>query len=73
MERISCTRLTSREIEVLKLVVKGYNNNQIAQSLFISVHTVKAHLECIYRKLNVHNKVQAAIYVVINNIINLDI
>ncbi len=63
--------LTAREMDVLKLIVKGYTNNQIAKELFISVHTVKAHLECIYRKLYVHNKVQAAIYAVVNGLILL--
>jgi len=52
---------TSREKEVLELIVKGYTNKDIAKNLSISEHTVKAHKEKIYSKMNVHNKVQATV------------
>ena len=58
--------LTEREKEVLELIIQGKSNPQIANELILSIHTVKAHLESIYKKLGVHNKVQAAIYTVIN-------
>ncbi len=61
--------LTHREIEVLKLVVEGYSNSVIAKELIVSIHTVKAHLESIYYKLEIHNKVQAAVYAVRNHIV----
>lgn len=64
--------LTLREKEILELLIKGYSNRKIAKLLFISIHTVKAHIESIYRKFGVHNKVQAAIYAVYNNIIDID-
>ena len=57
--------LTTRENEILKLIIEGRSNPEIANLLFISTHTVKAHLESIYRKLGVHNKVQAAVYAVL--------
>lgn len=61
--------LTQREEQTLALIVAGNSNPEIAKMLKISLHTVKAHTESIYRKLNVHNKVQAAVYAVINQIV----
>ena len=58
--------LTEREKEVLERIIHGKSNPQIANELILSIHTVKAHLESIYKKLGVHNKVQAAVYTVIN-------
>ena len=58
--------LTEREKEVLELIIQGKSNPHIANELILSIHTVKAHLESIYKKLGVHNKVQAAVYTVIN-------
>lgn len=52
---------TEREKEVLCLLLKGLNNKQISERLFISNHTTKAHIASIYKKLNVTNRVQAAI------------
>lgn len=53
--------LTQREKEILKLVSKGDSNAQIADKLFIREITVKTHLNNIYRKIGVDNRVQAAI------------
>ena len=53
--------LTSREKEVLELIIQGNSNPKIAQMLNITVHTVKAHLQSIFNKLNVKNRVQAAV------------
>ena len=53
--------LTEREQTVIKYLTAGLNNGQISQILNISVHTVKAHLETIYEKLGVTNRVQAVI------------
>ena len=53
--------LTEREIEVLQLVVLGYSNKEIGKKLFITNHTVKAHLTQIYKKLGVTNRTAAAI------------
>lgn len=44
--------VTGREREITELVVKGYSNKEIAEKLFISEHTVKAHLNRIFRKFN---------------------
>ena len=53
--------LTDREQKVLTKLTKGLTNKEIADTLFISTHTVKAHLESIYEKLGAKNRVQAAI------------
>ena len=60
-------KLTKREEEVIELLVKGLTNKKIAESLFISVHTVKATLENIYDKLNIHNRILVGIYYIKQN------
>ena len=52
--------LTKREQEVLQLIIKGYKYNQICESLFISIDTVKSHIRHIYEKLQVGSKIEAA-------------
>ena len=56
--------LTKRELDVMKCIINGMSNKQIAEELIISIHTVKAMIESIYFKLNVHSRVQAAIKVI---------
>ena len=53
--------LTQREKEILSLVAKGETNSQIAEKLFVREVTIKTHLNSIYRKLNVENRVQAVL------------
>ena len=53
--------LTQREYEVLKLVVDGMSNNEIAEKLTISEHTAKAHVCNIIQKLVVDDRTQAAV------------
>lgn len=53
--------LTERELEVLKHVVMGKSNIEIAQELKISVHTSKAHVCSILEKMSVSDRVQAAV------------
>ena len=59
--RNSHSNLTQREYEVLKLVVDGKSNNQIANELCISEHTAKAHVCNIIQKLVVDDRTQAAV------------
>ena len=61
--------LTKRELEITKLLVKGLNNAQIAKELFITCHTVKAHISSIFRKLNVRNRILAAVFAIRKNIV----
>ncbi len=51
--------LTKRELEILQKTSEGLTNNQIAEQLFISPKTVRKHIENIYQKLQVHNRVEA--------------
>lgn len=53
-------RLSERQREILKLLAAGESNKQISRQLNISAGTVKAHLESIFRRLNVNNRTQAA-------------
>lgn len=52
---------TKREDQVIKLLIQGYNNNEISKRLMITTHTIKAHLASIYQKLGVVNRVQATV------------
>lgn len=56
--------LTEREIEVLRLVARGVSNPEIADTLCITINTVKTHLRNILDKLQVENRTQAATYAV---------
>ena len=51
--------LTTRQLEVLKLVAKGLTNDEIAEKMFITKHTVKAHICAIFEVLEVTSRVQA--------------
>ncbi|WP_460117968.1 helix-turn-helix transcriptional regulator [Pseudomonas sp. S2_C03] len=53
------TRLSAREVEVVTLIALGNSNQQIAEQLFISLHTVKTHARRIYGKLGVERRTQA--------------
>ena len=48
-------RLTSREVEVLQLLARGFTYSQVADRLCMSVHTVESHVKNVYRKLEVHS------------------
>jgi len=52
-------KLTTREIEVLEQLSKGLKYNAIAENLFLSAGTIRKHVENIYTKLQVHNKLEA--------------
>ncbi len=62
------SKLTLREMEVLRLVCEGKSNVDIAKKLIISVNTAKVHVSNIFQKLNVTYRVQAAIWAVSNDI-----
>jgi DNA-binding NarL/FixJ family response regulator len=56
--------LTQREHDILALLAEGRSNREIAQGLYLSEKTVKAHLAAIFRKLGVTNRTQAAMMAV---------
>ena len=68
----SSETLSSREKEILKLLVSGNTTKQIAENLHLSTHTVNAHRKNIMRKLDIKTVSGLTIYAVLNNIIVLD-
>lgn len=58
--------LTAREEEVLLLIASGSTNEEIAEQLYISTHTVKSHVYRIFQKIEVPNRLQAALWAVKN-------
>jgi DNA-binding NarL/FixJ family response regulator len=61
--------LSDRELQVLKLIANGKDNAQIASELFISPKTVKNHISNILMKLQIENRIQAAVYAVRSGIV----
>jgi DNA-binding NarL/FixJ family response regulator len=58
---LSSADMTTRELEVLELLARGLGNIEIAQALYLSQHTVKNHVSSILIKLQVENRIQAAV------------
>ena len=56
---IAYLHLSERELEVLELVTEGLSNKEIAGKLFVSINTVKTHLQKVYEKLEVNRRTQA--------------
>lgn len=61
--------LTSREKQILKLITEGYSNIEIAKKLFVSVNTTKVHVASILQKLEVDDRLQAAVKALKENIV----
>lgn len=61
--------LTKRELEVIKLMAEGYNNQHIAQELFISVSTVKFHINNIIEKMGVSTRAEAIVLAAKNDLL----
>ena len=61
--------LSDRELQVLKLIANGKDNAQIARELFISPKTVKNHISNILMRLQIENRIQAAVYAVRSGIV----
>lgn len=58
-EAASIEPLSERELQVLALIAEGFSNQEIAERLYLSTNTLKAHTQNIYTKLDVHSRVQA--------------
>jgi len=69
MEKSIRAELSDREIEVLKLIANGKDNAMIAGELHISPKTVKNHISNILMKLQIDNRIQAAVYAVRSGIV----
>jgi DNA-binding NarL/FixJ family response regulator len=63
-QQITPESLTDREQDVLSLLAQGRTNKEIAQTLFLSVRTIEAHLHNIYGKLNVSSRTEAVLWAV---------
>jgi DNA-binding NarL/FixJ family response regulator len=63
------SELSERELDVLKLIAIGKDNSEIAKELFISPKTVKNHISNILMKLQIDNRIQAAVYAVRSGIV----
>jgi DNA-binding NarL/FixJ family response regulator len=59
MAEMKDRKISEREIEVLYFIAKGFDYNQIAKELSVSPATVRKHTENLYKKLDVHNKIEA--------------
>ncbi len=63
-------QLTTRELQVLRLVARGKSNRQIAEELFISENTVKNHIRNMLEKLQMKSRMEAAMYAVRSNLLD---
>jgi DNA-binding NarL/FixJ family response regulator len=63
------TRLTDREMDMFRLLVRGYRNEDIARILTLGESTVKSHVQHLYQKLGVRDRVQVVIYAYENGLV----
>jgi two-component system, NarL family, response regulator LiaR len=63
--------LSRRERDVLRLVTAGYSNQRIAETCFLSMHTVRTHVQSILVKLGVHSKLEAAIFAIQHHLVQI--
>lgn len=70
-DRSHSSSLTSREIEVLRLLADGLTTEQIAAELFVSSNTVRNHVNNIIRKLNVHSRLEAVSFAIRTGLIRV--
>lgn len=64
-------KLTKRELEVLRLITEGMLNKEIAHKLCISEKTVKNHISNIFKKIEVSDRTQAAVFAIKNNVVDV--
>ncbi len=63
--------LSQREKEIIVCVVKGMTNKEIAEKLFLSIHTVVTHRRNIARKLQIHSSAGLTIYAIVNKLVDV--
>ena len=71
MDSEKIEKLTKRELEVLKLLAVGMYNKGVADELHISERTVKNHVSSIFKKIDVSDRTQAAVFAIRNNLISI--
>lgn len=70
-EKTAQDDLSQREKEIISCVVKGMSNKEIAESLFISIHTVITHRRNIARKLQIHSPTLLTVYAIVNKLVDI--
>lgn len=70
-EEDSQENLSQREKEIVICVVKGMTNKEIAEKLFLSIHTVITHRRNISKKLQIHSAAGLTIYAIVNKLVEL--
>ena len=70
-EPASQDNLSQREKEIIRCVVKGLSNKEIAEELFISIHTVITHRRNIARKLEIHSPTLLTVYAIVNKLVDI--
>ena len=70
-EEESTDNLSQREKEIIRCVVRGLSNKEIAEELFISVHTVITHRRNIARKLEIHSPTLLTVYAIVNKLVDI--
>jgi DNA-binding NarL/FixJ family response regulator len=63
--------LSRRERDVLRLVTAGYSNQRIAETCYLSMHTVRTHVQSILVKLGVHSKLEAALFAIQHRLVQI--
>jgi len=63
--------LSRREHDVLQLVTAGYSNQRIAETCYLSMHTVRTHVQSILVKLGVHSKLEAALFAIQHRLVQI--
>ena len=63
-------QLKKREKTILKLITQGYGYTQISKIIFVSTHTVKAHISAIIRKLEAKNRANAIYIAVVSHLLD---
>jgi NarL family two-component system response regulator LiaR len=71
-KQVSGPQLTERELEVIRLVAQGRSNREIAETLFISEKTAKAHISNILGKLGLDDRTQMAVYAIKHGLVSPD-
>ena len=71
-ERLQRAELSQREMDVLRLLIKGRSNKEIGSELYVTEDTIKAHLKTLFAKLNVRDRTEAAISAIRHGIVHLE-
>lgn len=64
------SKLSAKELQVMRLIFDGYSNDEVAERLFLSPFTVKNHIKSVYAKLGIHEKSEFIQYANKNNVFN---